>query len=368
MPYISRRVDIPDEVNLAQAEALTGLLGVVKDENFLAMLTRAPGLLWALPPEARAAFVLAAFKQARSRPQRVRLTAIGRVTDGRNASSDRNRRILLPLIRTKWDQLDRLERGEVLGQVANMLVNDASGKSDVGETKEELLAFLRAHAADLEMNAFNKLSSHPEILPRAEWLRRAPQSAVQNVQWSDAVNADADALARAWTEAPRVLRDTEWRFVRELASDDVKNALIAVMLTHEDATFRYAALTQSLGGHPGVARRGGFRPTTAILEQSLAMALAEETPDVSVVRQLTKKILPAHPSEKLFPAAKFLLASSDREAVIQGIGVADSLGREDLVDALRPLLGSMDARVRGNAKQALEAIAEVSRMKAERRK
>ena len=60
-----------------------------------------------------------------------------------------------------------------------------------------------------------------------------------------------------------------------------------------------------------------------------------------------------------------LLASKDRGQVIVGCDIARSLGREDLLADLAKLLDSMDYMIRNKAKEAIDSIQALARLKRE---
>jgi hypothetical protein len=93
-----------------------------------------------------------------------------------------------------------------------------------------------------------------------------------------------------------------------------------------------------------------------VLEKRLGELLEGEAPSLVDVARLTTMLSHVAPSERLFPAAKFLLASGDREAILVGARVAENLGRAELLGSLAAVLTSMDPVIRATVKRAMNSI------------
>ena len=99
------------------------------------------------------------------------------------------------------------------------------------------------------------------------------------------------------------------------------------------------------------------------LEDALARVVAAENPSLGTLARLTTAVRVTRPSEKLFPAIALLLKGKKSYEVLPGIDAAASLGREEMVPLLQPLLDSMDAGIRKRAKDAIDSIVETRKLK-----
>jgi hypothetical protein len=106
----------------------------------------------------------------------------------------------------------------------------------------------------------------------------------------------------------------------------------------------------------------------AAFDTAFARVLAADDPPAGLLRRIARLAAQRRPDEATVNAARRLLASAERDDVLAGIEVAQSLGREDLLPALGALLDSMDADLRGKAKEAIDAIVALRRLKEETRR
>jgi HEAT repeat protein len=101
------------------------------------------------------------------------------------------------------------------------------------------------------------------------------------------------------------------------------------------------------------------------LEEGIRRMIAEKAPDTNALSRLVVRLRTVRPSEALFPAVRVLLRSDD---VTVGIETAKLLGREELLPDLAGLLDSMDATVRTAAKEAIDSIVALRKLKEEARR
>jgi HEAT repeat protein len=104
------------------------------------------------------------------------------------------------------------------------------------------------------------------------------------------------------------------------------------------------------------------------VEEALRRVLADKSPDLLAVSRLVARLQVVRPSEALFPGVRALLASGNPALVSAGVGTAKALGREELLPDLAGLLDSMDPNVRNSAKEAIDAIVALRKLKDEARR
>jgi hypothetical protein len=92
---------------------------------------------------------------------------------------------------------------------------------------------------------------------------------------------------------------------------------------------------------------------------------ATEDTSFAALGRAARDLAEVRPTEDLFRAARRLIQSGKREAVLDGIAVALSLGRSELLPDLVTLLDSLDAGLREKAREAIDAIVELKRLKEE---
>ena len=258
--------------------------------------------------------------------------------------------IVVPVAEAMWDELEPAEREQLLGAVMPLLGRGRADRQSAG-------AFIRRHLGEVNVNWLRSLLQHRDIIPLTALLKAdLPSSRFGRMP---AISTqEADAAVKALSRDPKEVTATILDFAKRYASQAVKQDVVDRMLLSKDRDTRQRAIDAQ---HPRTAEIASL----AALEGALKHVLADAPPDIEQVEALARRVLKLRPSEKLFPAARLLLADSDRIAVLAGIRIATSLGREDLVPALTPHLDSMDVQVRNLARTAVAQIRDIARIKQE---
>jgi hypothetical protein len=178
---------------------------------------------------------------------------------------------------------------------------------------------------------------------------------VAGSRWSLLSQEERDRITHALSADVASMSHVSIRFVQGHASREVQREVFGrgLVLTDREARQRFTLKLRAPKGEPAAIEA---------IEKALEIAVAEEDPDLREVRHLVGIVLARRPSERLFPAARLLLASGERSMILAGCSLAESLGREELVPDLRRHLDSMDVQIRTTAKQAIDSIREVARV------
>lgn len=262
----------------------------------------------------------------------------GEVTKGYHA------RVLVPAIARVWEDLGAADRDRVFGALTYAV--DERRTQLEAEDEEAIAAFLQERVAALIPRYEKRLARRPDLFPPETWIPLASPDGIGHL--SSLPPERRDEVARALVRDPAGINASVLRFVREQASRDVARDVFDRLLVSGDERLRGLVLEAvDLAGKPA---------SLAAIEEALAHLLAAEDPDLEQLARAAHVVLNLDPSESLVPAAARLLRGDGRAAVLTGIELARSLAHPALLDELRPLLGSLDEKVRTGAQRAIEQI------------
>jgi len=356
LPFVTHR-PTAGELARAQAEAVIELTPVLGGGTLKRLLRRYPSMVLALAP-AEARENLLALLGLLPRLDGDQRAQVLRVASGSHDSTPGYIGGIVPPVAARvWDQLTPGERRVFLGQMLNALDTHSRGHHDLGEGRAVIGKFLRARYGDLDANLFHLLYPFPDLFPPEEWIPLAPPSTRMATKTSQEEN---DRIARALSKDVATANAAAIEFIGNYASPALRTEIFERGLALEagEARRRFVfRLHYRFGGPAGVPA----------IEKTLAAVLAGESPDLAEVYHLARILLALRPSSKLFPAARLLLGSGNRAQKLTGIHLAGSLGREDLVPDLTKLLDSMDVDLRTKAKEAIDSIRDVVRIKNEQK-
>jgi hypothetical protein len=197
------------------------------------------------------------------------------------------------------------------------------------------------------------VARQPGLFPLDQWLPSSMQNLWMSGRPFGGVIAQKrlDDVARASAKNAAV-NDTVLTVIENCVSSEVRAECAAQLYRKADEKLLDMLL----------AHRGLMPGDTAVLEETFDRM---KDADLAVVARLGFRLAEVRPSEKLYGLAERLLASPDRPLVLQGIELARSLGRDKLVPALLAKLDSMDSEVRTKAREAIDSILELKRIKDE---
>jgi hypothetical protein len=253
-----------------------------------------------------------------------------------------------------WYAFDTFLRGRLLSEALRYSMPNAYPEA----VSDTAAVMLRAHMEEVPSQQIVQLRSDPIRFPLEIWL---PHVSAAHATWlarqlPGLPASQADKTAVALSAKGVTINVATLNFILQRVSLEVQVTIFDRLLTSTSAARRGQAL--------GVLGLGGRPATAKALETLLELEMAHTPLELSRLRVAGQFLLARRPSEKLFPVARLLLASKARKDITAGIAIADSLGREDLLPALRPHLGSMDAHVRVTAKKAVASIQAIAAIKA----
>ncbi len=249
-----------------------------------------------------------------------------------------------------------LAPGEVKMALLATALATAVGDATRPGVREPIVGFVKSVLRDLPANYWGPVLAHPEIFPPEEWVPVAPpdyakwftQEYIRRKYRSPL----ADRAARALVERGSITRSV-LLFIDRAATPEVGRELTERLYTRPGTPL---LLVHQVLGHLA-------SPET--IEGALDRTLAGKEPDPVLVVALAETLVKEKPTAKLLAAAKLLLAAKERDLAAPGIRIAQALGREDLLPALAAQLDSLDPAIRGAAKQAMDAILELKRLRKE---
>ena len=281
--------------------------------------------------------------------------------------------VRLPVLDATWETLPPKLRDDTLEQAWHLqtgtetwATSGFSGSFEVRdllteENRTRLRTFLETHLAETPERSWQGLFESPTLLPLETWVPLAPARIFRRqvpAAWEPLrVSGEVDRVARALTADPSTMSDAVLAFVPWIASDAVQREVFDRMLSSGAAAVRGRAI--------GRLSRGGTPASPEGLEAARASILDEAEPEVWEARMLAQRLLELRPSADVFPLVRIVLGGENRYDVLAGIEQAKSLGQEALVPDLVPFLDSMDKEIRDAARDAIQAIREVTRMKNE---
>jgi hypothetical protein len=261
------------------------------------------------------------------------------------------RHVLLPVADQVWALSDEeVRRGLVYGWI------DVLKSARNAETRQMLAALLLARAGDLPEGYFpasNFIQAGGDLVDLAELVPRLDERVVSKIP--KLPDERAVSAVEAMTRDPARVNGAVVHFVVRHAPADAAGPVVDRLLR----TVPVANLSMVTG-----ALLSDGRPASAeALEDALVRALVAEPPNLSAVRDLTRALVARNPTERLFPAVRALLASP--EHVGAALDMATALAREELLPQLVELLDTMDAGVRQKAREAIDAVMSLRRLRQE---
>lgn len=201
--------------------------------------------------------------------------------------------------------------------------------------------------------AFRVMMMHPDLFPPRQVV---PQMHHWNFREDWVTPEEAVEIARDLTADPAAVNEPVLRFIGRFVPAETA-AEIAGRL------FRTAPVDVLALVH---SQFGNRAPPEAIYV-ALERVMAEDPPKLHLAATLVRTLVNRAPSPELFLAIETLIASEDQAIALPGIAAAASLGREELLPALAKKLDSLDASIRTQAKQAMDSILELRKLKEETR-
>lgn len=343
------------EMQQAADDARLDLLGVLDDGDLVHLFSNYFGLLGRLTAAQKQTALLRVLRAARALPDKRRDLLLNLLLSG-NASWFED--VISPLALSKWDALDALERRHVLESALTMRKR---GYSDSGLRKrvnDAVAAVLVPHLDEVEARRLFELVGDRKRYPIELWL---PRVEVTSAHWMRRQLGQyhpqvADESTRRMTRDPAKITGPVLRFALTYASPALQQEVVDALLGSEDEARREMAV--------GMLEGDGKPASPEVIEALVAAEVKREPVDPVRLRRAGEMLLARRPTGKLFPVARLLLAATERDQILAGIRMADSLGSPDLVNDLRPHLESMDAAVRVQAKKAMAAINAVARVAA----
>ncbi len=230
---------------------------------------------------------------------------------------------------------------------------------DLGDDRAPIVSFVRGHYASVG-TWWVSLAKSSDLFPITDWVRHIRSGMwpglLNNEVGSERMNTAARALAAA-SEPPN---DAVVAFIVKMTSPDVRDEVVDRMLRETPPAQLYP-VTRVLRG------RGVNVGSISAIEIAVSRLISDADSDWRAVSAATSVLAERHPTPALFPAARWLLARPERAAVLRGIAQADSLGRTELIPDLIAKLDSMDSEVRTKAREAIDAILELERLRKEAR-
>lgn len=266
--------------------------------------------------------------------------------------------VLAPNLDRVWASLAQAPRlrERALLVLLQWIGADAERKVDLGSARDTIASFLLAHAEETQKATGGGMLRYPDLFPLVRVIPASGPGQVRTAraiddpgvrQAVDAFLADPASLNEATiaflgaVTPPESMHDALVRLIREVPSDRLELILRYAPKQVRDPAW-FDALAETVG-----------RLTAA--PDSDLRALARATTDLAAER----------PSVELFGAVRRLLTSGIGGRVVAGIQIAKSLGREDLLPDLVTLLDSLDDGLRNQAREAIDAIVELRRLKQE---
>jgi hypothetical protein len=260
--------------------------------------------------------------------------------------------VALPALDRVWPKITDVDRGVLMRTILSLL---GKGPRDAA-LRKEIAKFTAARYGEVPDDAAQYLVTSPDVFPLTEWVPKVcPNSGVGNNS-ARIPSERADPAVRELTADPAVVNMAVLRFVDLSASPELKTEVM-------DRLLRTSPMER-------MADVSFFTKSASAdaVEDALRRVLAEKAPDLTVVSRLLARLQSARPSEAMLPGVRLLLASGKPEHVATGVNMSKALGREDLLPDLAGLLDSMDPNVRNSAKEAIDAIVALRKLKDEARR
>ncbi len=257
--------------------------------------------------------------------------------------------VVLPSLPRVWDKFAASDRGAVLTSLLTLLEKPREPK-----LSEAIAGFVCEHYEEVPDYAVYIIANSPDLFPVTAWVPRVQLSADNRAKIAP---ERADPAVLEMTKDAAAASDNALLFTSRWASPKLKaevfdRLLRTVPLDRLDEVVGYSVRMASPGAQ----------------EDALGRVMASDKPDLDIVGTLVSEIAARRPSERLYPAVRLLLASPEKGHVLEGIDAAKRLGREEMLPALALVLDSMDADLRQSAKEAIDAIVDLRKLKEEARK
>jgi hypothetical protein len=261
--------------------------------------------------------------------------------------------VALPALDRVWPKLAASDRvGGLLPSILFLLEKgprDAALRAAIGR-------FVTARYGEVPAHLARHLANAPDVFPLTDWVPKVCPDSGVNDNNARVPSERADPAVREMTADAATVNFAVLQFASMSASPAVQTEVFDRLL-RTCPVERLIVVSNFLGGVSADA-----------VEDALRRALAEKAPDLIVVSRLVGRLQVARPSEALFPGVRLLLASEKTGFVSMGIETAKSLGREELLPALAGLLDSMNPGIRTAAKEAIDAIVALRKLKDEARR
>lgn len=258
--------------------------------------------------------------------------------------------VALPALDRVWSKLDAVDRRSLLSNILSLLSNgprNAALRTAIGK-------FVAARYGEVADGSAPFIAQAPDVFPLTEWVPNVcPDSGVTNNGARVPVER-ADPAVRALTEDRSAVNAAVLVFLRQSASPAVGRE-IADRLLRTAPPDRVRLMLIAMDS-----------ASTDALEEVLKRTLAQPNPDIGTVGLLVSRLEDRRPSEELLPAIRLLLRSPGY--VPSAVQTAKSLGSEALLPDLAGLLDSMNPGVRNLAKDAIDSIVALRKLKEEARR
>jgi len=302
-----------------------------------------PALADGVEPEVARRAVLAVLNGLRAPNLGARDMYATRLIAGQGSAEQLHRwrnKVIVPLLAQFAALGDERLRNTVVSQVL-ALVTVLPPLDDEG--KKGVAQFLRAQPNWCQNPTV--LAALQEFYAPEEWIPRVSSS-----NWSGVGVRDPDRVTAALAASPASPTPSVVAFIRANASKEIAREALATLFRN--------AKPAALGVFAGEVEAG------MVLER-LQMLCRDGTAPVETVAVLAEDLARRAPSEELLEIVRWLFRSNSDLGVGTAIGLAKRLGREELLPWLKGLLDSMDANRREAAKEAIDAILELRRLKEE---
>lgn len=257
--------------------------------------------------------------------------------------------VVLPALPGVWEKLGAGDRPVVLTSLLSLLE-----KQSAPELRAAVGRFVAARYEEVPSQSAHLIAQAGDVFPVTEWVPRVASSGENRAR---VASERADPAVREMTKDATAVNDNVLFFASLSASDEVQTEVFDRLLR--------SMPVDRLGALVSYSRRTA---SAEAQEDALVRVLAAAKPDLDVVAALVQTLSQRRPSGRLFPALRLLLASTETAHVHVGIDAAKNLGRDDLLPELSHVLDSMDADLRQSAKEAIDAIVDLRKLKEEARR
>lgn len=257
--------------------------------------------------------------------------------------------VVLPSLPRVWDKFVEGERALALGSLLSLLEKQREPK-----LRDAIGRFVAQHYDEVHVYGVTFIADASDLFPVTEWVPRVELPADNRARVAP---ERADPAVREMTKDPAAVSDNVLFFAYMSASKEVQTEVFDRLLR-----------TVPVDRIGDVVSRSTMTASPEAQEDALVRVTASAKPDLGVVAELVTALASRRPSDRLYPAMRLLLASPEKDHVTAAIEAAKRLGREEMLPALSAVLDSMDADLRQSAKEAIDAIVDLRKLKDEARK